>query len=152
MNPYEYRISLRVMHPIADLQELSFKIRDVTDLLLSRIVKAGDPRETPRGEKLDGIYNESLSSLAFRDFLTSPEKSNRRPLPDVLEEILEKLTPIKDDLADFIKDGGTLAFFIGIFIDGNSGEIFSPPLLRQLADFNIELQFDMYSSESSNLS
>ena len=145
MYPHEYAIHLHLGHPQMDLTELSQKLSKTPSFKIKRMWKANDPRQTPKGQKLDGHYTESYCSF---DFFEGWKKSDQESLPDVFEKILEQLVPFKDTLHDFIQSGGSLEFIVALFINANSAVIFYPDLLKKLADFNIALWFDIYPPDS----
>jgi hypothetical protein len=107
------------------------------------IWKVGDPRKTPDGKALPGVYPNSYWSAR----ITTRASSADQELAAALGTILDGLSTKKDILVDFAGQGGKAEFFIGWFFDeGNSGEVLGHALLRRLADFCIDLSFDVYAS------
>lgn len=53
--PYRFKISLRLVHPSADLSPCSKEF----GLEPSRVWKVGEARTTPRGTPLEGLRSES---------------------------------------------------------------------------------------------
>jgi hypothetical protein len=105
------------------------------------IWKVGDPRKTPSGKALQGVYPDSYWSARMMTRASSTDQDLAAPLGTILDE----LSPKKDLVVDFPTRGGKAEFFIGWFFDeGNSGEVLGHALLRRLADFCIDLSFDVY--------
>jgi hypothetical protein len=102
--------------------------------------KADDHRVTPTGALLEGYREESYCCLRFPD-----EEQNS--LADALERHVARLRNCKPFLDDFHASGGSAEFFIGWFVDRNSGDELHWSLLRELAELHISLSFDVYGSE-----
>ena len=73
MNPYKYSVSLRIFHPYIDPDDITEQIK----ILPTRKWKAGEPRSTPTGTKINGKYDNSYwaSSLTGKGHFDS--KSSR---------------------------------------------------------------------------
>jgi hypothetical protein len=67
-----------------------------------------------------------------------------------LEKRVARLRNYKHFLDEFHSSGGSAEFFIGWFVDRNSGDELHWSLLRELADMHISLSFDVYGSEIGN--
>jgi hypothetical protein len=133
---YRYSISLRVTHPSRSLDDLTAEL----GIVPSRTWRAGEPRTTPRGEPLNGLYGEHYWTARLVDGV-----STDRNLATALAAVLDKLFVKKEFIASLSKSGGRSEFFIGWFFDeGNSGDVLSSTLLGKLADFCIDLSFDVY--------
>ena len=73
---------------------------------------------------------------------------SEQSLPDQIAEALQLLSPYKDALNQIVISGGRLEFFVGWFLDGNSGDVLEYQLLDQLAEMQISLSFDIYAREN----
>lgn len=144
MHPYRYRISLSLSHPDADLRELG----EVLDIRPTRAVKAGDPRITPKGTLLPGVYRESSWN---GDLTSEPDArmSDDEHLETFLEAQLDRLARHSGQLRALRDDGGQARFFIGLFCDANTGLTLSPALMAKAAALGIELGFDIYPPDLS---
>jgi Domain of unknown function (DUF4279) len=60
-NHYRYAISLRVTHPSLDPAEITSALQ----LTPSRTWRAGEPRTTPKGTPLQGVYSNTFWTRSF---------------------------------------------------------------------------------------
>ncbi len=104
----------------------------------------GAPGKDPKGNLLVGKYTKSLFGVSFTE---QWQNSNVVPLEDALNDFIDKLSSSRDMLLKITETGGELDFFIGIKVGTNSGLSFGTNLLKRLADLNIEVGLDLYSSE-----
>jgi hypothetical protein len=139
MNDYRFKISLRVRHPSMD----PARITDALGLIPSRSWRSGEPRATPKGTPLKGKWPDSYWTTHI-----SEDRLADKTLPTAIREALERLTPHKDFLHQIRSEGGAAEFFIGWFLDGNSGDIFDYELLARAADLKIDLSFDVYADDT----
>jgi hypothetical protein len=65
-------------------------------------------------------------------------------LPDALSRTVERLRKRSAFLEHFRSTGGSLDFFIGLFIERNKGLTLDVELMRDLAEMGIDLGLDMY--------
>ena len=132
---YNYALSFRAHHPTLSAKEVRavFRMRPK----ISR--RVGEPRRTPRGNLLKGVWKNTY--LCFEVTVRVGEE-----LPDAIERILKKLRKRSKEIQAFRASGGRMDFFIGIFVERNKGVTFEPDLLAELADVGIELQLDIYGS------
>ena len=103
------------------------------------IWKAGDIRVAPNGRVLGGNHKRSYCSIELKP---------KVDLPESLAAALTYLRPHKDFLVRLSMDGVKFRFFIGWFSEFNSGERFEWTLLRDIADLNISLDFDVYGPDA----
>jgi hypothetical protein len=134
-----FTISLRLRHPSMDPRDMSAAIGAEPH----RQWKAGDRRVHPSGTLLEGHRDATYWCLGFPD-----EKESS--LADALERHVARLRNCKQFLDDFHASGGSAEFFIGWFVERNSGDVLEWSLLRELADLHISLSFDVYGSEIGN--
>jgi hypothetical protein len=97
----------------------------------SRSWRAGEPNISPLGRALEGYSTSSYSTASI-------------DLADALSACITRLEPHKSTLSDFVRAGGTVAIFIGWFLDRNEGETLEPALLGRLSQLGISLEFDVY--------
>jgi len=131
-----FKISLRLRHPSMDPREMSKAIGMDAKFQW----RAGDRRMTPAGTLLEGHREHSYCCLNF------PE-DQQKSLSHVLGKHVSSLRKFKQFLDEFHASGGSAEFFIGWFVDRNSGDILDWSLLRELADLHISLSFDIYGGE-----
>ncbi|MGX9417343.1 DUF4279 domain-containing protein [Vibrio sp. WJH972] len=133
MNSYRYKVSLRVRHPYIEPE----RICEELGLTPSRMWCAGKERRTPTGAKLDGIYDETYCTFRL------PHEDDER-LPEFLLKANKHLKSNAEFFDEIVSTGGDVEYFIGWFINGNSGDVFDSTLIQQLAKLNITLSFDIY--------
>lgn len=141
MNPYEYKVSLRITHPTMDPHIITGTLGKEP----FRSWQAGSPRKTPKGDPLEGVYKETYWSAR----LTKNESISSEEVP--LESFLLEETNLFKNHSSFlgnIKDsGGKIEYFIGVFGNSNMGCEFNTELLTSINNLGIELSLDIYSSE-----
>ena len=143
MHPYSFIVSLRANHPNRDLSFLA----DIFSSLERRYGwTAGDERKTPKGTSLGGTRKESYWSARVTATETSSEEWQ---LEDILERSITDVLSHEIELADFFATGGTMNYFIGLYGIRNYGLNFSPELMSKLARAKMELQLDVYPSQSA---
>ena len=140
MNPYRYKISLRLRHPSLDPQEITRTLR----LAPSRSWQAGGKRATPKGGPLQGTYRETYWTTALIE-----RGSDSQGLPDAIGALLGQLHPYRDFFHRVHSEGGATEFFVGWFFEGQSGDVFDCNLLARMADLKISLSLDVYGAPSA---
>ena len=137
MHPYSYSISLRLFHPNIDPAEITRFLA----LEPKYAWKAGDPRQTPKGTPLEGIYRESYWTS---NLIPSEQPSEGTLLEEYLDDLAKQLTPSRDFFARIRSEGGRVELFIGMYGGRNFGFELSSSLLSAIADVGLSLSFDMY--------
>lgn len=137
MNPYRYRVSLRAMHPRDDLRPLF----DQLGLMPERTWRAGEPRVTPRGTPLDGVYRESY---AYTNLTQGPRNWSDEDLQDYLRGVQQRLAMHRDTLQTFFIRGGRCGLFVGLSGEHPFGFELDPMLGAGLADLKLTLGFDIH--------
>jgi hypothetical protein len=125
-------ISLRLRDPVRDvgalLERWGFEV--------GRSWVAGEPRTTPGGTALEGVWPDSYAYSSLpADGITLAHR---------LLLILRIVEPIAEDLADFADSGGAAELFVGWHFQRNSGDRLDWELLRRLADCRLSLSLDIY--------
>jgi hypothetical protein len=142
MHPYSFIVSLRANHPTRELLFLS------TLLQMERRHgwTAGDERVTPKGTSLGGTRSQSYWSARV-----TPEETPSEvwQLEDILNKSLNELQTHEAELKDFFATGGSMNYFIGLYGLRNYGLVFAPELMSRLAKVRVELQLDIYPSQSA---
>ena len=141
VNPYRYRVSLRLHHPTRDLSDATFALK----LTPRRQWAHGSPRTTIAGAALPGTNDGSywyseLNSAEARD-------SREKDVEDALAEFHDPhLAPHKEYFDSIRADGGWIEFYIGLFASENCGIEFTSELLALMAPFGVRLSLDVYPS------
>lgn len=133
MYPLNYDVSLRVRHPAMDSEEICAQL----GLQARWKWTAGTQRKTPKGIPLKG---EHSSTYCCFDLENPAEKD----LVDFLGYWNTRLYPHKQLFQQIRSTGGSLEYFIGLYLEKNSGAVLNLSLLDQLVDLGIELSLDLY--------
>ena len=138
MAPYSYVISLRISHPDIDPEEIT----RILSLTPARTHKTGDPRQTPKGKPLEGIYKETYW---YTQLVPEGERSSGdEPLEDFLFETVEELQQFSNFFSRVRAEEGHIDLFIGIFGNRNYGFELPPKMLMAIGELGIALSFDIY--------
>jgi hypothetical protein len=70
-------------------------------------------------------------------------------LVDAIIGLLDLLAPHKHFFHQIRSQGGKVELFVGWFLDGQSGGVFSHDLLARMADLKIDLSLDVYPPDRS---
>ncbi len=130
---FEYCASLSIIHNDLEPDIASQRL----NLVPSRSHRKGDPRTTPIGTPLEGVYKSGYWSVKL-------ETLDGEDLAEFLFRIAQQLHPAKEYLRSVVDDGGTIECFIGIFITGLCDQILPAKLLTQLGELGISLRLDYY--------
>jgi hypothetical protein len=122
-----------LIHPSADPADISRKI----GLEPSRAWRFGEPRFTPKGTRLDGVWRDTRWSHAF-------ELDRAATLETAIASALEKLGASRRFLASLRETGGTAELIISLDGDAYQGALVGNELLRALADLGVSLGIEMY--------
>ncbi len=106
-------------------------------LTLFRKWKAGDHRQTRRGQPLEGVYERSYCCFVVP---ISEESS----LSESLLKFCVNLGPSFPFLRSIREEGGSAELFLSWFTENNSGNRFGWKLLNQLAEGGIDFSLDVY--------
>ncbi len=134
MNPYWYKVSLRLSHPWLDPAEITSALRREP----SRSWRAGGPRTPPKGQPLEG-HNKDTYWTAVVVEAKWPSVS----LSEAIDELIVQLAPHRDFLRRVRTESGTAALFVGWFFDEMMGDTFDCDLLARLADLGLDLSLDL---------
>ena len=134
-NHYGYMISLRVRHPSLDPSEITSALQLNPD----RTWRAGEPRTTPKGAPLKGVYSKTFWTRTFVE-----GEFRDKELPAAVGEIVDQLLPHRGFFERIRSEGGAAEFFVGWFFNRQSGGTFDSDLMSRIADLKIDLSFDVY--------
>lgn len=128
-----HSISIRIAHPDMDMSGVCEGLGLVPDFSYS----AGDAKVTPNGRAIGGVRDGSFWLHSF------PER-NDGDVESSLKEIVRSLAVRQEFFEQIARAGGRSELFIGWFSSENTGFNIGRLILRQLADLNIDLSFDIY--------
>ncbi|MBT2750085.1 MULTISPECIES: DUF4279 domain-containing protein [unclassified Lysobacter] len=129
-----YQLSLRITHPSIDPLEITRTL----SLDHSVCHKQGEERRTPKGNPLPGQNKNSF-------WLHEVVVDDHEDISSAIEHTNHKLKDHQEFLTNLVKEGGNIQYFIGWFVEANSGDILDWELLRHCAELNIDLYFDIYA-------
>jgi hypothetical protein len=125
--PYKLQTSLRIWHPTLTPEEIT----DTIDLEPWSFVAAGS--SAPDGGRRSQTY---WTAHVGTDTATS------------LEEAMESIAGVVADNRAFLRDvrstGGRSEVFVGIFLNGDMGDVLAPGVLRALGDAEVGLALSAY--------
>jgi hypothetical protein len=142
MNGYRYKISLRVRHPSMDPAEITCMLRFPP----SHFWSAREQRSTPSGKTLEAVWPETYWSAKVME----GERSGK-DLAAAIAELLDQLELSRNFLERVRSEGGTVELFVGWFVDSQAGEVFDRELLARIADFKIDLSFDVHPPDTASV-
>jgi len=133
MSTYKYDVSLRVRHPELKANKIC------EELGLTPKIKwdVGAQRVTPKGRRLNGVYEETYCSFWL-------PHENDESLPEFLGKINEQLKSKVKFFDEIILSGGTAEYFIGWYLNENTGDVFNYKFLQEVSKLKISLSFDLY--------
>ena len=134
---HEYTIEFRILGK--DL--VPSEITDDLGLQPAQVRQVGERRDS------NTLWEEAL--WAYDGYSTSHGEKTWNSLEEGLRFVLDKLWPLKDKIHSY-KTRFHLVLWCGHFYSSfNGGPILSPPLLKLLGEFGVELFIDNYSFEES---
>lgn len=92
---------------------------------------------TPKGRLLQCVNSSTYCTFELA-------KGSDRRLTLALRDSNARLISRTRQIRSFLKSGGTLEYFIGLFVKGNAGLVLEPELVKQAASLDIRLAFDIY--------
>lgn len=143
MQNYHFRLSVRVWHPSMEPELITRAL----NLAPNRQCRVGDPRSTPRGQRLDGLYAETYWYADLDD--DAPINSNEKCLEDAVSEAVSRLQSASGFLQSVRESKGRAELFVGLYGRWNYGLEFSPELLANVAGLGLALSLDIYPNIES---
>lgn len=132
IEPYKLQTSLRIWHPTLTPEEIT----DTLGLEPWSFVAAGS--NAPHGRRSSQTY---WTAHLGTDTATS------------LEESMESIAGVVADNRAFLRDvrstGGRSEVFVGIFLNGDMGDVLAPGVLRALGDAEVGLALSAYLPEEA---
>jgi hypothetical protein len=135
---FTYHVSFRVFHPTIDPKEVCNELGMEAETMW----KAGEPRQTPKGTPLAGVYESSYCSFELKH-------SGSVNLSSFLKRATRNLSKRKRILEHIRSTGGRSEYFIGWFANRDSGETFDFDLIGDLAALKIDLSLAVYPPEKA---
>jgi len=98
---------------------------------------AGEPRKTPTGIPLDGLNRETYCSFEL-------SKGDDLRLAADIAQWNRRLMEKRAFFEVFAKSGGRMEYFLGLFLEGNSGIDLPPDEMELMRQLGITLSLDIY--------
>jgi len=133
MHPFRFAVSLRVFSKSVEPTEIAAQL----GLEPKWKHKIGEPRTTPKGVPLDGVYDSSYCSFPLI-------RLGEEELHEMLNRTADGLLPHKDLFCRIRDEGGCVEYFVGWYSKGNTGDKLSCSLLGKLGELQIDLALDIY--------
>jgi len=113
MSDYEFIISLRILHPTIDPSTIT----QTLGIEPQHSWKAGDPRRSPAGGELEGVFRQSYWTGRLME---KPQLSSERlSVESVLVQILSQLRRAHDFLEQLNTDGGVAELLVSLYAREN---------------------------------
>ena len=123
MHPYRYSLSLRFRHPSIPPDD----IESILSMTAEVKQRRGEPKTTPKGRL---ISNRPYTSNYCCIHLS---KGTDRGLPRAMAAARKRLGRFHEYLQKYRRTGGKIEFFLGLFLDGNSGFVLSSEEMASLS-------------------
>ena len=124
---------LLLIHPNADPSDISRKI----GLAPLRAWRCGEPRFTPKGTRLEGVWRDTRWSHGFA-------LDKNATIETAIASALDKLAATTRFLAALRETGGTAELIISLPGDTYQGASISTELLKALADLGVRLGIEVF--------
>jgi hypothetical protein len=138
MQRYSYTIAVRIWHP-------SIKPEEITRALgmkPNHSHESGQPRKTPKGTSLEGVYRESYWNA---DPYDRGEYSSTDDLAeDALSEVVQLLEPHRIFIHKLRSEGGRILVQVSSFSGRNYALELPPELLGKFSALGVGLAHDIY--------
>ena len=140
MSALLFTMSFRVWHPTRAASD----VISVLNLPVWFAHSVGEPRRTPKGAPLAGVYGETYCCFLLQ------EKTRDR-LDKCVARWCELLQTHDDFLQDFRHTGGKIEFYVSIFLDDDRGFELNNEMLKRMDDAGLGLSIEMYRLGNSEL-
>ena len=145
MQHYTYAVALRFWHPTINPTEITAHL----GITPSYSSQAGQPRVTPAGGRLEGVYRESY-------WHAEPVRQGWRDSTDIAAEdavleLLPRLAPHREFIRHLLATGGRGAIEVSSHGSGNYALVLAPDVLAQCSQLGLSIAHDVYAVAQANL-
>ena len=143
MEPYEYQVTLLIIHPSIDPQEIT----NTLNLEPFAKWKVGDPNAKYKGRTL----KRSPSDSVWQCQPHTEKKLNSEDLylESYIEKLAKDLLQHKSFILKLTDSGGVCKFSVAVFSDFCVGFELTPLLLKQVCDINWGIEMSIYAYPST---
>jgi hypothetical protein len=124
---------LLVIHPNADPGDIT----NATGLTPSRAWRCGEPRSTPKGTRLEGVWSDTRWSHSF-------ELDKEATIETAIASATDRLAAAGRFLASLRRTGGTAELIISLPGDTYQGASVSTERLKALAALGVGLGIEVF--------
>ena len=135
--PAPFKMRFLVIHPTADPADITREF----GFLPLRAWRCGEPRFTPKGTRLGGIWRDTRWSHGF-------ELEENATIEAAIASALEKLAMTGRFLATLLETGGTAELILSLPGDAHQGASIRVEVLRRLADLGVSLGIELFPKTS----
>ncbi|MDR7219960.1 DUF4279 domain-containing protein [Aminobacter aminovorans] len=132
-NVFRYAVSLQIKHPHVHPEHVCAELGSSPEYSWV----AGEPRKTPKGTPLSGVYKENYCIFDMGS-------GHDGALVQSLDRALQELHSKGEYLRHLRSTGGTLMFYVFWYPNGDTGAVFQADLLMRMADLGISLGINVY--------
>lgn len=137
MSSDKYEASLRIFHPTQRAE----RIVDKVSLKCTLMQSVGDDRNTPKGAKLEGVYDRTY-------ILYDLPRDNDERIEDLLRRVSNDIVAVNIQLfSDLVATGGKVEFFIGVFCEKHIGIELDSDVIEIIARAKMALSLDFYGDK-----
>jgi hypothetical protein len=133
-------ISLRFWHPTLPAIDIISEI----DLPVKFNNSVGQQRRTPNGQPLEGTYQQTYCCFVLKT-------KTSRHLDTEFASGCEYLETRASFIQTFLQTGGTLEFYVSIFLDGDRSFELGNLLMRRMCALGVGLSIEMYRLSDKEL-
>lgn len=133
MGAAEFTVSLRVFHPTSSAETVSASLGLVPEFSWS----VGQPRATPKGRRLEGIYKDTYCC-----FTMLPKQQGN--FLEALRGLFKALELHGSYLRATREQGGRAELFIGVFSNTTVGFTLGSSDMSVLQDLALDLSIEVY--------
>jgi hypothetical protein len=136
---FDFHVSFRMRHPTISVKILV----DALGLTPKWSWQVGEPRRTRKGAALPGRYADSYCTF---DVASGEDGA----ITECLREFLAGLSSLQRDfICNVSATGGSAAFYVFWYPNGDTGEVFEADLLAMLGELGISLMLNVYDDRNT---
>ena len=139
MSTYGFYLDLRFWHPSIDPQSIT----DALGRNPSNRAQAGDPKATPIGRPLKGVYQRSY----WNQNIVRVEDSSELEAETAIDRELDALQPFADFLLALRDSGGTGMLEVNSWGDWSYALILSPETLQKASRIGLSIAHQVYATK-----
>jgi len=131
-----YNIVLLIKHPSIDPKIITEQL----GLMPFRCWRFGDPRLTPKGTPLVGLWKNSSWSWQLRG-------KGKRAFFESVNSLVVELESHSKFLSDLVLDGGNICLIVNLDGKTNIGDVLSWQAMEKLAGLKIDLGIEVFPND-----